>query len=215
MFSKCFLFSRLFWWTFRSSIADLNGRRVNIVVLPSLYYHFIHFLFQKLLYENVASVFFVVVFSNTFPWRYFQCVFVSIKQDMSTSYCPMLSHSSSNVWWPKDISKLLKFWKRSRVCLVSFELVMRSPNGKLLWRSSFVYKNESSSLDESDEYLGECLEIIGRDLRVVGVRLVPHIFAAFCDVVEEVVVVGESRGFRWVVFVVVVFFFGLWLVLNV
>ena len=31
---------------------------------------------------------------------------------------------------------------------------------------------------------------------MVGVRLVPHIFAAFCDVVEEVVVVGESRGFR-------------------
>ena len=41
---------------------------------------------------------------------------------------------------------------------------------------------------------GGRLEVVGRVLRSVGVRLVPHIFAAFCNVDEGVVVVGVARG---------------------
>lgn len=59
------------------------------------------------------------------------------------------------------------------------------------------------------------MEVVGQDLRVAGVRLVPHIFATFCDVGEGVVVVGVDGFCRRVIFVVVVFLFGLWLVLNV
>ena len=59
------------------------------------------------------------------------------------------------------------------------------------------------------------MEVIGQDLWVAGVRLVPHIFATFCDVGEGVVVVGVDGFCRRVIFVVVVFLFGLWLILNV
>ena len=50
---------------------------------------------------------------------------------------------------------------------------------------------------------------------MVGVRLVPHRFDAFWNVDERVVVVGVDEGYRWLIFVVVVFLLGLWLVLNI
>ena len=50
---------------------------------------------------------------------------------------------------------------------------------------------------------------------MVDIKLLPHTFATFCDVDERVVIVGVSGGCRLLIFVVVVFLFGLSLVLNV
>ena len=105
----------------------------------------------------------------------------------------------------------MKFWKKSQVYLVSFGLEIRSPNGKLLWRSSVIHKNESSSSDDSDWYWGGCAEVVERVLMVVDFRWILPIFYAF-DLAEGAVGREIAGDWRWLI---VVFVLGLWLVLNV
>ena len=131
-------------------IPELNGGRVIIAVPPGLYMSLQSIYISEVIEWECHQCLLLVALKDATLWGFFYFVFVSVKHAMSTSYYPMLSHISSNVWWPEDSSKLLIFWKIRRVWLWSFWLVIRSPNERLRWRSSLLHRNESSSLEESE-----------------------------------------------------------------
>ena len=128
---------------------ELNGWRVIIAVPPGLYKSLYSISVSEFVIWECLQCRLLVALRDSSPWGCCQWVFILTKKAISISYCPMLSHISSNVWQLEDNSKLFIFWKRIRVWLFSFRMVMRSPNGRLLYLSYFEHRNESSFRYES------------------------------------------------------------------